>query len=82
MWTRTREKIVGDGPPRVSGHIAYRAVLRLDRAPNRIGWAIATSFGASTIRGSRIVKVDPPPGSLSTVMSHIARCCGGIVHPR
>jgi hypothetical protein len=27
------------------------------------------SLGASTIRGSRIVKVDPRPGSLSTVMS-------------
>ena len=27
------------------------------------------SFGASTILGSRIVKVEPRPGSLSTVMS-------------
>jgi hypothetical protein len=27
------------------------------------------SFGASTILGSRIVKVDPRPSSLSTVMS-------------
>src|SRR5262245_59188642 len=27
------------------------------------------SFGESTIRGSRIVKVEPRPGSLATVMS-------------
>jgi len=29
----------------------------------------APSLGASTIRGRRIVKVEPRPGSLSTVMS-------------
>lgn len=33
MWSKTREKIVGDGKPRVSGHIAYRAVLRRDEVP-------------------------------------------------
>lgn len=27
LWSRVRETIVGDGRPRVSGHIAYRAVL-------------------------------------------------------
>lgn len=27
LWSRTRQLIVGDGPPLVSGHIAYRAVL-------------------------------------------------------
>jgi len=34
MWSKTREKIVGDGPPRVSGHIAYRAVLRREEVPD------------------------------------------------
>ena len=34
MWSRTREKIIGDGPPRVSGHIAYRAVLRKHEVPD------------------------------------------------
>jgi 3-hydroxybenzoate 6-monooxygenase len=34
MWSRTREKIIGDGPPRVSGHIAYRAVLRREEVPD------------------------------------------------
>jgi 2-polyprenyl-6-methoxyphenol hydroxylase-like FAD-dependent oxidoreductase len=33
MWSRIREKIVGDGAPRVSGHIAYRAVLRREDVP-------------------------------------------------
>ena len=34
MWSRTREKIIGDGPPRVSGHIAYRAVLKREEVPD------------------------------------------------
>jgi len=33
MWSKTRQKIVGDGKPRVSGHIAYRAVLKRDEVP-------------------------------------------------
>ena len=28
MWSHIREVVVGDGKPRVSGHIAYRAVLK------------------------------------------------------
>jgi 3-hydroxybenzoate 6-monooxygenase len=34
MWSRTREKIIGDGAPRVSGHIAYRAVLKRSEVPD------------------------------------------------
>jgi len=30
LWSRLREGIVGDGKPRVSGHIAYRAVLPIE----------------------------------------------------
>src|SRR5215813_10572744 len=33
MWSKIRERIVGDGKPRVSGHIAYRAVLKKDEVP-------------------------------------------------
>jgi 2-polyprenyl-6-methoxyphenol hydroxylase-like FAD-dependent oxidoreductase len=33
LWSRIRERIVGDGKPRVSGHIAYRAVLKRDDVP-------------------------------------------------
>lgn len=33
LWSKVRQKIVGDGKPRVSGHLAYRAVLRRDEVP-------------------------------------------------
>ncbi len=33
MWSRIREMVVGDGKPRVSGHIAYRAVLKREDVP-------------------------------------------------
>ena len=33
MWSKIRDRIVGDGKPRVSGHIAYRAVLKKDEVP-------------------------------------------------
>ena len=33
LWSNIRPKIVGDGDPRVSGHIAYRAVLPIDEVP-------------------------------------------------
>ena len=33
LWSRIRERIVGDGKPRVSGHIAFRAVLQRDEVP-------------------------------------------------
>jgi 3-hydroxybenzoate 6-monooxygenase len=33
MWSRVREKIVGDGAPRISGHIAYRGVLTRKQVP-------------------------------------------------
>jgi 3-hydroxybenzoate 6-monooxygenase len=34
MWSKIREKIIGDGKPRVSGHIAYRAVLKRTEVPD------------------------------------------------
>jgi len=33
MWSKVRERVVGDGKPRVSGHIAYRAVLKRKDVP-------------------------------------------------
>ena len=33
LWSRTRELVVGDGAPVVSGHIAYRAVLPASDVP-------------------------------------------------
>ncbi|MEW6346625.1 MAG: 3-hydroxybenzoate 6-monooxygenase [Pseudomonadota bacterium] len=33
LWSTVRSQIVGDGGPRVSGHIAYRAVLPISEVP-------------------------------------------------
>jgi 2-polyprenyl-6-methoxyphenol hydroxylase-like FAD-dependent oxidoreductase len=33
MWSKIRETLVRDGKPRVSGHIAYRAVLKREEVP-------------------------------------------------
>lgn len=33
LWSRVRQAVVGDGAPRVSGHIAYRAVLPRAEVP-------------------------------------------------
>src|SRR5256886_3090956 len=33
MWSKIRDRIVGDGKPKVSGHIAYRAVLKRSEVP-------------------------------------------------
>src|SRR3974390_120229 len=33
MWSKIREQIVGDGKPGVSGHIAYRGVLKREDVP-------------------------------------------------
>ena len=36
LWSKVRAEIVGDGAPRVSGHIAYRAVLKTEEVPDHI----------------------------------------------
>ena len=36
LWSTIREKIVGDGQPLVSGHIAYRAVLPIEEVPDHL----------------------------------------------
>lgn len=36
LWSMVREKMVADGPPRVSGHIAYRAVLPIGEVPEHL----------------------------------------------
>jgi 2-polyprenyl-6-methoxyphenol hydroxylase-like FAD-dependent oxidoreductase len=36
MWSSIRERLVGDGKPRVSGHIAYRAVLKREEVPKNL----------------------------------------------
>lgn len=36
LWSEIRPKIVGDGKPRVSGHVAYRAVLPVEEVPKEV----------------------------------------------
>jgi len=39
--SRVREAIVGDGEPKVSGHVAYRAVLPIEEMPEDLRWNAA-----------------------------------------
>lgn len=34
LWSRIRARVVNDGEPRVTGHIAYRAVLKREEVPS------------------------------------------------
>jgi 3-hydroxybenzoate 6-monooxygenase len=45
LWSRVRERIVGDGKPRVSGHIAYRAVLPVEQVPDHLYSPDVTLWG-------------------------------------
>jgi salicylate hydroxylase len=45
LWSRVREQIVGDGKPRVSGHIAYRAVLPMSEVPPHLYSPDVTLWG-------------------------------------
>jgi len=38
LWSTVREMFVQDGKPRVSGHIAYRAVMPVSDFPERLRW--------------------------------------------
>lgn len=38
IWSKLRQRIVGDGDARVSGHIAYRAVLPVADMPEELRW--------------------------------------------
>jgi salicylate hydroxylase len=41
-----RARIVGDGDPPVSGHMCYRAVLKVEEMPKDLRWAAATLWAA------------------------------------
>jgi 2-polyprenyl-6-methoxyphenol hydroxylase-like FAD-dependent oxidoreductase len=45
LWSRVREQVVGDGKPRVSGHIAYRAVLPVGDVPPHLYSPDVTLWG-------------------------------------
>ena len=42
LWSNVRRQVVGDGPPRVSGHTTYRSVIPTTRMPEDLRWNAAT----------------------------------------
>ena len=42
LFSRVRAQLVGDGPPRVTGHTTYRSVIPTERMPEDLRWNAAT----------------------------------------
>ena len=42
LWSNIRRRLVGDGPPRVSGHTTYRSVIGVEDMPEDLRWNAAT----------------------------------------
>jgi 3-hydroxybenzoate 6-monooxygenase len=42
LWSRVRAQLVGDGPPRVTGHTTYRSVIPTEQMPDDLRWNAAT----------------------------------------
>jgi 2-polyprenyl-6-methoxyphenol hydroxylase-like FAD-dependent oxidoreductase len=42
LWSNIRKQVVGDGPPRVSGHTTYRSVIPTEQMPDDLRWNAAT----------------------------------------
>jgi 2-polyprenyl-6-methoxyphenol hydroxylase-like FAD-dependent oxidoreductase len=42
LWSNVRKQVVGDGPPRVSGHTTYRSVIPAEQMPEVLRWNAAT----------------------------------------
>jgi len=42
LWSSIRTQLVGDGPPRVSGHTTYRSVIPTEQMPEDLRWNAAT----------------------------------------
>jgi 2-polyprenyl-6-methoxyphenol hydroxylase-like FAD-dependent oxidoreductase len=42
LWSNVRKLVIGDGPPRVSGHTTYRSVIPTSRMAEDLRWNAAT----------------------------------------
>ncbi len=42
LWSNVRKQVIGDGPPRISGHTTYRSVIPVERMPEDMRWNAAT----------------------------------------
>jgi 3-hydroxybenzoate 6-monooxygenase len=47
LWSNIRKQVVGDGPPRVSGHTTYRSVIPTEQMPEDLRWNAATLWAGS-----------------------------------
>src|ERR1700726_733304 len=61
LWSNVRKQVVGDGPPRISGHTTYRSVIPTERMPEDLRWNAATlwagpkcHFGYYPPQGGRV----------------------------
>ena len=41
LWSQVRQQVVGDGPPRVTGHTTYRSVIPTEQMPVDLRWNAA-----------------------------------------
>ena len=55
LWSRVRGQLLHDGPPRVSGHLAYRAMVEQSELPERLRSQVVTVW-----LGSRLHVVQYP----------------------
>lgn len=42
LWSNIRQQMIGDNPPRVSGHTTYRSVIPTELMPEELRWNAAT----------------------------------------
>lgn len=47
LWSAIRTGVVGDGPPRVSGHTIHRAVVPVERVPEHLRWNSVTLWAGA-----------------------------------
>lgn len=44
LWSKVRQQVVADGPPRVTGHSTYRSVIPTEQMPEDLRWNAATCW--------------------------------------
>lgn len=49
LWSKVREQMIDDGPPRISGHTTYRSVIPAEQMPEDLRWNAATLWVAPKV---------------------------------
>ena len=49
LWSNVRKQVVGDSPPRVSGHTTYRSVIPTEQMPEDLRWNAATLWAGPKV---------------------------------